>query len=379
MPWKSQGPMSLKTDFLEQALKPSANISALCRLFSISRKTAYKWIRRYKKEGLPGIEESSRRPLTSPMRTSEKMISLILEARQTWHWGSRKLREYLKNQGVQGLPSEATFNRILLNCNQIETDESEKRKRFIRFEKELPNELWQMDFKGHFKLCDQGRCHPLTILDDHSRFSICIKACVSEDTKSVKEGLEAAFRTYGLPEAMTMDNGAPWRGSQRHLSTLTVWLMRLGIRVSHSTPRHPQTQGKLERFHRSFKEEVLKYHQFSDLQNAQIRFNEWRDIYNNLRPHEGIGLQRPRDRYQPSSKSYPEKLPDIEYPAASEIKKVGSGGTIYFKQKHYFIGFHLTQEIVGLTEIEDGIYDVYFCKTKIQRLVLRDKKGREKV
>lgn len=373
MPWENRGPMSLKIDFLEQALKPSANISAICRDFNISRKTAYKWIKRYKKEGLPGIEENSRRPLTSPMRTSEEMTSLILKARDTWHWGGRKLQKYLKNQGIQGLPSEATFNRVLLNCGRIEEEESEKRQHCIRFERESPNELWQMDFKGHFKLYDQGRCHPLTILDDHSRFSLCIKACASEDGKSVKEGLETVFRLYGLPEAMTMDNGSPWRGSQRHLSILTVWLMRLGIRVSHSTPGHPQTQGKLERFHRSLKEEVLKFHQFSSLENAQIRFNEWREIYNNLRPHEAIGLKCPKDRYKPSPRNYSEKLPDIEYPSDEEIKKVGTGGTIYFKRKHYFIGFHLANEMVALREIDNDIFDVYFCKTKIHRLNLSNK------
>lgn len=379
MPWKNRGPMSLKIDFLEQALKPVANISALCRTFGISRKTAYKWINRYKKEGISGIEECSRRPLTSPTRTSEEMTCLILETRREWKWGGRKLRQHLKNQGIQELPSEATFNRILLNCDQIETEESEKRKHFIRFEREAANDLWQMDFKGHFKLYDRGRCHPLTILDDHSRFSICIKACESENGKSVREGLEAAFRTYGLPEAMTMDNGAPWRGSQRHLSALTVWLMRLGIRVSHSTPGHPQTQGKLERFHRSLKEEVLKYHQFSSLEDAQIRFDEWREIYNNIRPHEGIGLKCPKDRYKPSPRSYPEKLPAIEYPAGEEIKKVGSGGTVYFRQKHYFVGFHLAQEMVALREIDNDVFDVYFCKTKIERLNLKGKKKNEHV
>lgn len=379
MPWKNRGLMSLKIEFLEQALKSTANISATCRHFGISRKTGYKWIERYKEEGLPGIEEGSRRPLTSPSQISEEMTSLILETRRIWHWGGRKLREHLKNQGVERLPSEATFNRILLRHGQIEENESEKRKHFIRFEREAPNELWQMDFKGHFKLYDTGRCHPLTILDDHSRFSICIVACASEDGRSVREALEKAFRTYGLPEAMTMDNGAPWRGSQRHLSALTVWLMRLGIRVSHSTPGHPQTQGKLERFHRSLKEEVLKFHQFSSLKNAQTRFDEWREIYNNLRPHEGLGLKCPKDRYKPSPRSYPEKLPDIEYPAGEKIEKVGSAGTIYFRQNHYFVGCHLSQEMVALREVDDDIFDVYFCKTKVQRLNLKKKKGDEEV
>jgi len=374
MPWENRDLMSVKTAFLEKALDGKTNISVLCLEFGISRKTAYKWIKRYKKEGLQGLEDRSRRPLTSPSRTSEEMVSLVLNTRKTCHWGGRKLREYLKRSGVQALPSEATFNRILLCHGEIEEEESKKRQQCIRFEREVPNELWQMDFKGHFKLYDEGRCHPLTILDDHSRFSICIKACACEDEKSVKEGLKAAFRNYGLPEEMTMDNGAPWRGSQRHLSKITVWLMRLGIKVYHSTPGHPQTQGKLERFHRSLKEEVLKYHQFSSLHNAQIRFDEWREIYNSQRPHEGIGLKCPKERYKSSPRSYPEKLPDIEYPANEEVKKVGSAGTIYFRQKHYFIGFHLSQEWVALRAVDNDIVDVYFYKTKVQRLTL----GRQK-
>lgn len=371
MPWKNWDLMSLKTKLLEKALSPKANITAICEELGISRKTAYKWIQRYNEEGIEGLSNLSKRPTTSPTRTSEEMIALILKARNTEHWGGRKLRQYLINEGIKGLPSESTFNRILLRCGAVEEEESEKRQHFIRFERSEPNELWQMDFKGHFKLHDKGRCHPLTILDDHSRFSICIKACVTEDEKSVRRGLEEAFVNYGLPKEMTMDNGSPWRGSQRHLSKLTVWLMRLGIIVRHSTPNHPQTQGKLERFHRSLKEEVLKYHQFSSLENAQERFDEWRWTYNNKRPHEAINLLCPKDRYAPSPRAFPEILSEIEYSSDDEIKKVGSGGTIYFKQKHYFIGFHLSQELVALRKIENNIYDVYFCKTKVQRINLK--------
>lgn len=371
MPWKDRNLMSLKVEFLEKLLDPKANIRAICSEFGISRKTAYKWIKRYKDDGVEGLSDRSRRPLASPSRISEEMVSLILQTRGKAHWGGRKLRQHLKNKAIEGLPCEATFNRILSRYGQIEEEESEKRKRFIRFEREEPNELWQMDFKGHFKLHTIGRCHPLTILDDHSRFSICIKACEKENEKSVRQGLEMAFRTYGLPEGMTMDNGAPWRGSQRHLSRITVWLMRLGIKVSHSTPGHPQTQGKLERFHRSLKEEVLKYYQFSDLKNAQLRFDEWREIYNNERPHEGIGMLCPKDRYKPSPRAFPEKLPEIIYPEGLELKRVSECGGICFNSKHFYIGEHLAREYVALKQLEEGLYDVYFCKTKVQRISLR--------
>ena len=363
--------MSLRKIFLERVLEKKTHIKTLCQEFGISRKTAYKWIKRYEEEGVQGLSNHSRRPLTSPYRTSEEITRLILDTRKSVHWGGKKLKEYLRRKGFKDLPSVATFNRILLRHEEITNAESDKRKPFIRFERSKPNELWQMDFKGHFKLYDQGRCHPLTLLDDHSRFSLGIKACGQESERLVREGLERAFQLYGLPEEMTMDNGAPWRGSQRHLSRITVWLMRLGIKVSHSTPGHPQTQGKLERFHRSFKEEVLRFHQFSSLDNAQLRFDEWRDLYNSSRPHEGINLACPKDRYEPSPREYPSHLPKIEYPLGEELKKVGSVGTIYFKQKHYFIGEHLAGEYVALREIDNGIYDVYFYKTKIQRIDLR--------
>jgi transposase InsO family protein len=373
MPWKDRNLMSLKIDFLQIFLSKKANLSSLCSQFGISRKTAYKWIKRYEEDCLEGLMNRSKRPLTSPSQIPEEIITLILHARDTHHWGARKLRRYLENQGVKNLPSEATFNRILLRHGKVEDIESEKRKHFIRFERDIPNELWQMDFKGHFKLHTEGRCHPLTILDDHSRFSICIKACGKEDEKSVREGLERAFQEYGLPEGMTMDNGPPWKGSQRHLSQITIWLMRLGIKVSHSTPYHPQTQGKLERFHRSLKEEVLKYHQFRDLDNAQIRFDEWREVYNNERPHEAIGLLCPKDRYKPSPRAFPGRLPEIIYPEGEELKRVNITGSICFKGKHFYIGEHLTKEYVALREIEENLYDVYFSKTKIQRIDVRHK------
>lgn len=371
MSWRTRDLMSLKIELLEKILDPDTNVSAICLKFGISRKTAYKWLSRYQKDRLQGLEELSRRPLRSPSRISEEMVLRILAIREKEHCGGKKIRKYLEREGVQDLPSVATCNRVLLRCGRIDVQESEKRERYIRFERERPNELWQMDFKGHFKLCETGRCHPLTILDDHSRFSICIKACASENEKSVRQGLENAFRQYGLPEGMTMDNGTPWRGGQTHLSRITVWLMRLGIKVSHSTPGHPQTQGKIERFHRSLKEEVLKYHQFSDLENAQTRFDEWRDRYNNHRPHEGIGLLCPKDRYKPSDRVYPDKLPEIPYEEGDEPKRVNECGGISIRGEHYHVGEHFASEYVALRRVEEGIFDVYFCKTKIRRVNLR--------
>lgn len=374
MPWtKPEDIMYKKEEFLFEVINKKSSITKLCNKFGISRKTGYKWINRYNENGIIGLQEHSRRPLVSPNRITDEAVEQILAARDECKtWSGRKLKQYLINQGMTNLPCEKTFNRMLKKHDRIDPKESEKRTAFIRFERETPNDLWQMDFKGHFQI-EEGRCHPLTVLDDHSRFSICIKACLSEDEVSVRKALEAAFRSYGLPNGMTMDNGSPWKGSYPFkLSKLTVWLMRLGIKVGHSTPYHPQTQGKLERFHRSLKDEVLKFYQFKNLRDSQSRFDEWREIYNNIRPHEGINLKCPSSRYQISTRIFPEILPQIEYLEGDVVRKVGISGTANFHGNAYFMGEHLKGEYVAGRVVGDGILDVYFATTKIQRINLRE-------
>lgn len=374
MPWKKGTIMSAKEEFLFEISKKQQTVSHLCKSFGISRKTGYKWITRYEENGLEGLLDHSKRPLVSPRRSSEEDVEMILAIRDKHpEWSGRKLRQCLVNEGKTDLPCERTFARILKSQGRISLEATEKCAPWKRFERAKPNELWQMDFKGHFQV-DEGRCHPLTLLDDHSRFSLCIKACLAETEVSVRSALEDTFRTYGLPDGMTMDNGSPWKGSPPfRLSKLTVWLMRLGIKVSHSAPYHPQTQGKLERFHRSFKAEVLKYNQLRNLEHSQEKFDEWREIYNNIRPHEGIDLKCPIDRYIPSVKKFPDQLPSLEYLEGDLIRKVGICGTVKFYGKNYFLGEHLQGEYVGARVIGDGIIDVYFSTTKIQRILLKNK------
>jgi transposase InsO family protein len=371
MPWEERNTMSIKEEFIVRALKNNETITKLCSEYQISRKTGYKWIKRYKEDNIFGLKEQSRRPHTSPQKTSEEYLKLILSTRDEFReWGGRKLRQYLLNEGNIELPCEKTFDRVLKKFNRVTAEESEKRKPWIRFEREFSNDLWQMDFKGHFGLTE-GRCHPLTILDDYSRYSICLKACLGETEENVRQALEEAFRTYGLPNAITMDNGPPWKGAAPfRLSRLTVWLMRLQIKVGHSAPYHPQTQGKLERFHRSLKAEVLKYYQFKDLKDTQERFDEWREIYNNIRPHEGINLKRPADRYIPCLKEFPEQLQAIEYLDGDIVRKVKMCGTISMEGKNYFVGEHLYGEYVGIRQCKEGEADIYFCETKIKRIKL---------
>lgn len=372
MPWKEVTSMSEKKKFVELAILPNANISLLCKQFGISRKTGYKILKSFHKHGWKGLENRSRRPHNSKNKTSADIEELILSVRNIHPgWGGEKLKEYLENKGVTNLPTEKTFDRILKRHGLITAEESQKRKAWTRFEHENPNDLWQMDFKGHFSI-GNDRCFPLTLLDDHSRFSLAIKACGNQNRETVQTHLIDIFREYGLPKRMTMDNGNPWgySGEQQH-TRLTVWLIQLGITISHSRPGHPQTQGKLERFHRTLKLELLNYYDFADLSQAQEGFDWWRKIYNEERPHAAIGLEVPVQRYQNSIIPYPEKLTDYEYSNDLKICKVKSGGFIDYGGREFRVGKSLVGKIIGLKEVNEGLIEVHFCHQKINYLDLR--------
>jgi transposase InsO family protein len=369
MPWKEATCMSEKLRFIEQIGLQERAFSELCREFGISRKTGYKLFNRYNQEGIAGLNARSRKPRRSINKTTDEIEEKILTARDLHpSWGGEKLLRYLKNKGYENLPTEKTIDRILKRNGLITAEESEKRKPWIRFEHENPNDLWQMDFKGHFAI-GESRCYPLTVLDDHSRFSLSIKACENQTTNTVQQHLISVFREYGLPKRMTMDNGSPWgySGTQEH-TTLTAWLIRLGIKVSHSRPGHPQTQGKLERFHRTLKLELLKQYEFKNLIEAQEGFDWWREVYNKERPHGALGHAVPLDRYTKSNRCYPEELSSIEYDDQYIIRKVQYAGFIHFKGKVYKIGSAFHGQPVGLKENEEGLIDVYFCHQKVNKI-----------
>jgi|SRR5436190_10276231 len=374
MPWKKVTVMSQKEQFIEHYVKGDyGKFSHLCREFGISRKTGYKWVNRVHSFGTAGLKEANRRPKNSPSKTTQEIQELILNTRNLFpNWGGEKLRSYLISKGYRDLPNEKTISRILKRHGLITLEESEKHKPWKRFEHENPNDLWQMDFKGHFATLD-GRCHPLTLLDDHSRFCLLIRSCCDEKNQTVQEALITVFREYGLPLRMTMDNGPPWgySGVQNH-TTLTAWLIRIGIIVSHSRPNHPQTQGKLERFHRTLKLELLSRYQFSDLAQAQEGFDWYKHLYNEIRPHASLMGEVPSSRYCRSERNYPEDLKPIVYDEKLIVRKVQQGGLISFKGKEYRIGGAFYGHPVGLKEgEEEDLFDVYFCHQKIVKIDIK--------
>lgn len=372
MPWQEVSKMSLKQEFVSLASADGANVAELCRRFGISRQTGYEYLRRFKEEGLEGLKERSKRPHQCPHKVLDSVEQAVLNVRREHPvWGGRKIRARLLALQYPVVPSASTITAILRRHQLLDPGESSKHQAWQRFEHEAPNQLWQMDFKGHFETLDR-RCHPLTILDDHSRYSLCIQACANEQASTVRTSLIEVFRRYGLPERMTMDNGGPWGSDSEHPYTaLTLWLIRLGIRVGHSRPYHPQTQGKDERFHRTLKAEVLQWHSFRDLTHCQEHFDHWRAIYNHQRPHESLGNQVPASRYMASKRPYPEQLPPLEYGPDDDVRKVQAKGEIHYKGQVYRVGTAFKGLHVGIRPTNvDGKLEVYFCHQQVAEIDL---------
>lgn len=368
MPWKEVTHMSSKLEFVRLALNESGTFSELCHRFNISRKTGYKLLKRFKEEGVSGLEERSRRPHCHPELTPTAIEEKIIAVRKRKpSWGCRKIRAFLLNNGEQEIPAKSTITDVLHRNNLIQPQGDKKTPAFQRFEHEAPNDLWQADFKGHFEM-RRGRCHPLTVLDDHSRYSIGLQACTNERGNTVKSCFIALFEKYGMPWRINFDNGTPWASAHIRgfrYTELSVWLIRLGVRVSFSRIRHPQTNGKDERFHRTLKLELLREHYFKDVIDAQLHFDRWREEYNHERPHESLDMKPPISRYQLSNRKYPGAPLEIEYPDCSLIRKVNKAGNISFNNQKYFISESLNGLPVALREKDEGKFDIYFMHQRI--------------
>jgi transposase InsO family protein len=369
MPWKENTSMSQRQEFVEQASKENANIRALCREFGITPRTGYKWIKRYQELGEAGLYDRSRRPKNSPRKSNALVEGAVLKVRRAHPaWGGRKIQWKLAQDGMDPIPSASTITAILYRNEMIASGESQKHKPMQRFEMEQPNQLWQMDFKGHFEIANGSLCHPLTVLDDHSRFLIGLKACPNEHAKTVQGHLRDVFGCYGLPERMLMDNGSTWKGFH---TGLTFWLVRLGIQVVHGRVRHPQTQGKDERLHRTLKNELLIHSLFYDFADCQHKFDVWRDGYNYERPHQALNMQTPGSHYQPSGRAFTGKYPPIEYEAGDILRKTDCIGKVQYQGQKFRIGKAFRDSLVALRPTEiDGIFNVFFFKQRIAQINL---------
>lgn len=364
--------MSERQEFAELASKPGVNMRQLCRRFGISPTLGYKLLGRFLRDGVAGLEERSRRPHHSPRRTEEAVETQILALRDETHWGARKIARVLNKESALEL-KRPTVHSILRRNGRIDPVESANHRPWQRFEHVEPNDLWQMDFMGPITTA-RGRYEPLTLIDDHSRFNLCLRVCADQKTETVQSVLSEVFSRYGLPRRMTMDNGSPWGDDGLVLLTkLTAWLIRLSVGVSHSRPYHPQTQGKDERLHRTIRYEVTNHLICSDRDHLQEVLNTFRQRYNYRRPHEALGDQRPADRYRPSTRSMPKVLLPIEYGEGVQTRHVDRQGKISFGGLRLRVGKGCAGMAVGLRPVIEGKVEVYFCHQQIALIDISDR------
>ena len=325
MPWETNTVMEQRERFVEAAQRRDKTFSALCRDHEISRKTGYKWLNRAS-EG-QRLCDQSRCPHRQPSKTAWDTEQLILDVRTANPtWGGKKIKAALEAAGHKGIPSAKTCGNILKRYGFIHPEESQKHKAFQRFEREQCNDLWQMDFKGDFLLSDGSRCFPLDILDDHSRF--CIQITPKSSASGVKDSVILAFQEYGLPNSILTDNGAQFSGFRGGYTQFERWLMDLDVLPIHGRIMHPQTQGKIERFHRTMKAEALRTTP-ANLEHARRLLEDWRWRYNEIRPHEALGQKPPASIYQPSNRKYAQPK-EFVYDEGARMVKVNNWGYLRF-------------------------------------------------
>ena len=371
MPWREVSVMDQRREFVFLATREGANRRELCRRFGVSPDVGYKWLRRWAANG--ELADRSRRPNTSPLRsdsTIERAVVAIRDARPAW--GARKIVRCLE-RGGQVPPAVSTVHAILRRNGRIEPQAHTPGQPYQRFEKPAPNLMWQMDFKGHVPLAGGASCHPLTIVDDHSRYAVCLSACADEQGKTVQRRLETTFGRYGLPDTVLVDNGSPWGGGPGERWTeLGVWLLKLGVDVLHSRPYHPQTRGKNERFHRTLKAEVFALRRFRTLAETQFAFDAWRAVYNLERPHEALGQDVPASRYRPSTRAMPAQPAKIEYPEGETVRTVGTTKAyISFKGQLWKVPQAFRGERVAIRpRSTDGRFGIFFGARQIATIDL---------
>jgi len=326
LPWENKTVEQLRDEFAWKA-QGAPNFSALCREYGITRRTGYEWRRRAGNG--EALTDRSHVPNTIPGKTKPEIESAVLAVR-TEHpaWGGKKIRKVLENQGIEGLPCVKTCNNILKRNGCISEEASAKAKPIQRFEREKCNEMWQTDFKGDFALTGGGRCFPLTILDDHSRFLLAEIA--QPGIGGVIESFRGVFEEFGLPCSVLSDNGTTFRGYHGGYAQFERWLMEHDVLPIHGRIRHPQTQGKVERLHGTMEAELLAGKEFSDLRQAQSAFEPWREEYNFIRPHEALDMRCPGEVYVKSQRPYVDKVPEFQYSGEHRVVKVNNWGYVRF-------------------------------------------------
>jgi len=374
MPWSETSPMDQRTQFIADYLRQSLTVTELCDLYGVSRKTGYKWIERYLRAGPAGLEARSRRPHGSPNATAEEVVQAILEARHRHpSWGAKKLLTILTRRHARwAFPGRSTVCDILRRHGMV--PKTRQRRRIGHPGRPTssilaPNDVWSADYKGQFKTGDGIYCYPLTVADGFSRYLLGCQALLSTAGQDAKPVFTRLFKEFGLPQRIRTDNGVPFAtNTLARLSQLSAWWVRLGILPELIEPGKPQQNGRHERMHRTLKAETTRPPAANGCAQ-QRKFNHFREEFNTERPHEALDLHTPASVYAPSPRAMPDRLPPLEYPDRFETRYVSANGGIRWNSQWVNVSITCVGEYVGLEEIDDGIWNVYFGPLKLGRLL----------
>jgi putative transposase len=370
--------MDERVRFVRDALSGHWSMTELCARYGVTRPTGYKWVARYRAGGEGALAERSRAPHHSPQQTATDLEALVLAARQPYGWGARKLLEVLRTRDpLRAWPSRSTINALLDRQGLLRKQRRARRwthPGVAPVHTEAANQVWPADFKGQFKTGDGRYCYPLTVTDHFSRALLVCRGLPSVRTRYAKPVFRAAFRAWGLPDAIRTDNGAPFASPGIHgLSRLSVWWMQLGIVHQRIRPASPQENGQHERMHRELTRETARP-AASSARAQQRRFDAFRQRYNTVRPHEAIGNRTPATLWTASTRPYPEQIAAPDYPAHLEVRRVSTVGTFCLHGRQPFLTRVLCGQDVGLEEVGDGIWNIVYYRTLLGRW---DERARE--
>lgn len=381
MPWKETSVMNVRTEFVLRVFESKVPFNDLCKEFGISRKTGYKWKERFLEQGLEGLTDQSRRPVSCPQQLGENSVCKIVKLKLAHpSWGPRKIRMvFARSFPDCELPSDSTFKRVLDNAGLVKRSNrrssSQTGRIAHRVEASRPNQVWTVDFKGWWRTRDNNRFEPLTIRDLHSRFVLCTQALSDCKSDSVRRVFENVFETYGLPEVIRSDNGSPFAASKAPLglSRLSAWWLALGIDLDRIPPARPDQNGSHERMHRDIALEV-EHKSASDFRAQQSALDVWRNAYNYERPHEAISMRVPADLYTKSTRTFDASLIELDYPNDHLKRLVTKAGTIKFENVCFGISVALRGWHVGLKAEQNDRYGLWFSRLRLGEIDLKSEK-----